>query len=253
MDDKMRGLMIDHIDGKLSGELEKYVLTHIDKHPEARKEYDQLKVVIEEMHAEEELEVPARGKEDFLKMLEEQQPVTPKGKVIRMESKWVARIAAAFALIVLGYAGGKWSANQQELEALRAEMEQTKQLVIVAMDNEGSASARMKGVLTSHSIAEPDMEILNALINTMNTDKNINVRVAAIEALGNFADQEEVRNALIQSLSNQEYPAVQLKLISLMVELGETRAVEPLQNLIHNDEVITVVKDEAQYGLFKLM
>jgi len=87
----------------------------------------------------------------------------------------------------------------------------------------------------------------------MNTDDNINVRVAAVEALGNFASNDRVRKALIESLGNQEFPAVQLKLITLMVQLQEKRAVEPLQNIINNNEVIPAVKDEAQYGIFKLM
>jgi len=87
----------------------------------------------------------------------------------------------------------------------------------------------------------------------MNFDDNINVRVAAVEALGNFADDEKVKDALIQSLVVQEYPAVQLKLIMLMVRLEEKRAIDNLQEIIQNDEVISIVKDEAQFGIFKLM
>ena len=79
------------------------------------------------------------------------------------------------------------------------------------------------------------------------------MRIAAVEALGKFAANDRVRKALIESLGRQESPAVQLKLIALLVQLQEKRAVEPLQKIINNNEVIPAVKDEAKYGIFKLM
>ena len=47
--EEMNSLMIDHIDGKLTGELGKYVERHIEKHPEAVREYDELKDVIKSL------------------------------------------------------------------------------------------------------------------------------------------------------------------------------------------------------------
>ncbi len=259
--EKMRSLMIDHIDGMLTGELGSYVENHISKNPEAKREYDQLKELITAIDKDEAIEVPGSGKADFSAMLEEkkksvqQQSKTGHSRTLTFSiSKNIYRIAAAVALLVLGYFGGRIiNTNNKEMEALRLEMNETRELMMMSMMKESSASERMKGVLASYEIAEADDEILDVLIRTMNSDDNINVRVAAVEALGNFAANERVRKALIESLGNQKFPAVQLKLITLLVQLQEKRAVEPMQNIIHNNEVIPAVKDEAQYGIFKLM
>lgn len=266
--EKMRSLMIDHIDGILTGELRIYVENHINRNPDAKKEFDQLKELITAIDNNVDIEVPKSGKTDFLTMLEEQKNDTNKGKIpVQKKSKIGAprsrsisisknfyRIAAAVTLLVIGYFGGMMlHTNKKEMEALRMEMNETRELMMMSMMKESSASGRLKGVLASFEITDADDEILNVLIQTMNNDNNINVRIAAVEALGKFAANDRVRKALIESLGRQESPAVQLKLIALLVQLQEKRAVEPLQKIINNNEVIPAVKDEAQYGIFKLM
>ena len=58
--------MIDHIDGKITGELARYVEIHIEKHPEAKLEYEELKKVMHLISASEDFEVPESGKELFM-------------------------------------------------------------------------------------------------------------------------------------------------------------------------------------------
>ena len=66
--EKMRSLMMDHIDGNLTGELSKYVENHISKSEEASKEYEQLKQVMTLLKQEEELEPDPKGRDHFLEM-----------------------------------------------------------------------------------------------------------------------------------------------------------------------------------------
>jgi HEAT repeat protein len=86
----------------------------------------------------------------------------------------------------------------------------------------------------------------------MDTDENANVRLAAIDALRKFADEEKVRTALIESLATQEKPVVQIALINLMVQLKEERAKKAFQQIIDDEASISVVKDEASYGIYRL-
>jgi len=76
--------------------------------------------------------------------------------------------------------------------------------------------------------------------------------MAALQALATLADEEKVRAALIHSLSVQDKPVVQIALINLMIELKENRAIKPLKKIIDSEEMIDAVKDEANYGIFKL-
>jgi hypothetical protein len=257
--EEMNSLMIDHIDGKLTGELGKYVERHIEKHPEALREYNELKEVINLLDFNDDLEVPEKGKSDFLTMLEEQKGKTNDTSKIR-KLNWLSkntfyRIAAAVALVLVGYLGSLWvdSVRQSDFQVLENELNDMKELVIKTMMKQESASERIQGVLTVNELKEPDEEILSALITTMNYDDNVNVRMAALEALTNYAQHEQVKNAFIQALLNQDNPTIQIKLISILVNMEEKRAVDPIQKMIDDENISTFVKDEAQYGLYQLL
>ena len=202
--EEMNSLMIDHIDGKLTGELGKYVERHIEKHPEALREYNELKEVINLLDLDNDLDVPEKGKTDFLSMLEEQKAGSSASPGIRklgwLNKNTFYRVAAAVTLILVGYLGSLWvdSIRQSDFQVLENELNDMKELVIKTMMKQESASERIQGVLTVNELKEPDEEILNALITTMNYDDNVNVRMAALEALTNFAEYEIVKNAFIQ-------------------------------------------------------
>jgi hypothetical protein len=256
--EKMRSLMMDHIDGNLTGELGKYVENHINKSKEAMKEYEQLKEIMNLIEKEEELEPDPEGRDHFLEMLEtEKKGSTSKGQdVINLQLRWntLYKVAAAIALIVVGFLGGKMiNQNNDEMQALQQELQETKELVLLSMMKQESASERIKGVMASYDLDQGDEEIVNALINAMNTDDNINVRIASLEALGRFSLDVNVRTALIESLSTQEFPAVQIRLIDLLVAMGDQRAVDPLQQVATDEAIIQSVRDQAQMGIFKLM
>ncbi|MEP5613891.1 MAG: HEAT repeat domain-containing protein [Cyclobacteriaceae bacterium] len=256
---KMEDLIIDYVDGNLTGELKDHVEKTIENKEEWKREFDRLTKVLELMDTTVELKPDASLKLDFDEMLEQEIDALDDSKVVAMQptsNKWFMRIAASVALLILGGTIGVLvmnnMENQRELAALRNEMELTKQLVISSLQNQQSASSRLNGVNTSMVMQVSDDEIIAALVNTMNTDENTNVRLAAVSALAQFSEEDQVRNALLAALETQEDPVVMINLINLMVQLREQRAVESLKNLMQRDEVHKAVKDEAQLGLFEL-
>ena len=256
---KMEDLMIDYIEGRLSGELEKYVANHIEKNPIWKKEYEGLKVVMGLMDESPELEPDESLKFDFLNDLEKEveglanQIESGEAKVIGLNLNTPWRIAASILLVALGVVIGMIIMKQNDRsEEIMAELEMTKQLVINSLENQSSASQRLNGVNASYSINHADKDILYALIKAMNTDENTNVRLAAVEALEKFSGEEKVRSALIDALELQDDPIVQIRLINVMVRLKETRALQPMQNIIDREETLEAVKDEAHMGIFKL-
>jgi len=255
----MEDLLIDYVDGNLTGELKDHVEKTIENKKEWKLEFDRLTKVLQVMDATVELKPDASLKRDFDSMLEQEIDSLDDSKVVQMQpssNKWFMRIAASVALLILGGTIGVLvmnnMENQRELAALRNEMELTKQLVISSLQNQQSASSRLNGVNTSMTMLVSDGEIITALVNTMNTDENTNVRLAAVSALAQFSEEDQVRTALLNALETQEDPVVMINLINLMVQLKEQRAVESLKNLMQRDEVHKVVKDEAQLGLFEL-
>jgi HEAT repeat protein len=91
------------------------------------------------------------------------------------------------------------------------------------------------------------------LVNTLNTDPNINVRLAAVEALYLFRNQPGVRDNLTNSLALQDSPLVQVALIDLLVEIREQRASEALKALIKNEKLNPDVKKLAEQGIKQLI
>lgn len=255
---KMKELMIDYLDGNLTGELNDFVMKHIEKEGRWKNEFEKLKILTNLMDNSRELIPDASLQAGFDKMLAEEMvlaAIKPETKTVYWNSpKMWMQIAASVTILVVGVlVGTRLTSNtqQDELMALRKEMEATKNLVLSSLQNQ-SASSRIGAVNASYQMNSMDDEIVEALINTMNTDENANVRLAALDALSEFSDEEAVRKALIKSLTTQDKAVVQIALINLMVRLKENRAIEPMKQIIEDESSIEVVKDEANFGVFKL-
>jgi len=254
MDDKkMKELMIDYIDGRLTGELKGFVVKHINKSEDNRKEFEDIKETIDLLEHDKELEPDSTLRLEFLNKLEsmEEEKVIPIGG--HFKKYW--QIAAVISVFALALFGGLWYNNQQKEErimAMEEELKETKNMIMMALNENNSASERMLGVNASYDLKIADDTIVNALIRTMNTDKNSNVRLAAINALAKFSNEPTVRKALIKSLATQNDPIVQITLINLMVEIREKGALDELENIINDSTNVESVKDEAYMATYKL-
>ena len=165
-------------------------------------------------------------------------------------------VAAAVVLIAVGIGIGRFwtteSQSTQEVAALHQEIEETKALLRQVVDGNLSASQRLQRVQVSNRLERADPEIRDVLIRAMNTDGNVNVRIAAIKALTDFTDDPTARAALVQSLNSQEDPFVQLMLIHVLVKIKEGRAVPQFQKIIQDQSIDQSVQDEAQRAIFQL-
>lgn len=259
-DDEMRELIIDYIDGNLPGELEEFLEKQIQKDEKTREEYEHMKKVMDTMRSSPELDPEGSLRENFISILEEEKISVEEaeGRTIHFREWWsinnLLKVAAAVAILVIGFFIGFYNrpGDDREIEALRKEMEATKQLVMMSLQQK-SASKRIMGVTASQEMENADKEIIDALIRTLNKDENVNVRLAAVSALSNFTEIPRVKRALIDALEEQKEPIVQIELINLMVEMQEKKAIENLRKLVNDEETIQTVKDEAHMGLFKLM
>jgi hypothetical protein len=273
--DNLESLLIDYIDGKVSSDERNIVEKQIAENEHTAQLYNQLKQVMSKIDHAPKLEPTSILKLNFEKALQQEILNSNKGKSAFAEASaftsfrsdgsvgkqiffqpFVLRIAAGFIFLMICVGTAFWinknNEQQKEIARLREEMDSTKRMMMAMMTNQQSASQRMLGVAASYQIGQPDDEIVNALLKTMNDDPNTNVRLAALEALGKFHQQEHVRLALIASLSKQKDPVVQISLIRLMVEMKEKSVIRELDRLTKDKESIKAVKDEAYSGLLKL-
>lgn len=262
--DKMKGWLIEYIDGQLPDQESAWIEKHIREDEWVRKEYEQLKEVISLMEESQALQPDEQLRDDFEKMLQEEiryqqstehVPAEKEKKSFSFNRYWP--VAAAVALLIIGVLAGifisRQSAQEAALAAMQQEVQETKRLLKTSLQNQTSASQRLSGVLASQTIVTPDEEVLDVLIQVMNHDDNTNVRLAALSALLQYKEQPKVYDALLQSLVSQSDPTVQITLIDVVVELKGKDVKAHLQKIINDDTTPDVVKEEAHVGLFRLL
>jgi hypothetical protein len=161
------------------------------------------------------------------------------------------QLAGAACLLVLGlYAGSlrPWEGRgeAQEMATLRSEVQNMRQLVALSLLQQQSASDRLRGVTYSYRVESSDTEVLSALLRTVNNDTNVNVRLAAVDALRPFLDSQVARRGIVQALPKQPSPLVQVALLDLVREMRDSATVSDVKALIANEEVDQTVRQRAE-------
>ncbi|MBC8487988.1 MAG: HEAT repeat domain-containing protein [Bacteroidetes bacterium] len=254
-------LLIDFIDRKLNKEQTELVKIHLKECKICQAELEQLLIVINDLNEISNEKPSARLKENFMYMLNEEKAKAERTKVIEIKTTkrkiWLynpfSQVAAGVAILVAGVMLGLILNNKpgadHEVSQLKTEVDNMKQMLFHAKLDQSSASQRIQAVNYTQQFSKPDKKILEALIRTMDTDDNVNVRVAAIYALSKFTNETVVREALVNSLKTQEDALLQIILINILVEIREENAVNIIKDLLQKEETIDAVKQMAEKGL----
>lgn len=250
--ERLESLIIDYIDGNLSVEDKELVERELASNPEAARLHTELVEVMGLMDKSSTLKPTGNLSKNFDAILTDE---SKKGRQMFLQPAFY-RVAAAVALLILGagvgYIVSKTQQENERLAVIERELQQNKQMMMQMMNNELSASQRLKGVTVAMSMSQPDDQIVSALVDAMHTDKNSNVRLAALDALAQLSNDPKVRQILIESLSIQNDPVVQIKLIQLLVQMKEKSVVDELKQMVEDDETMKAVKDQAYTGILRL-
>ena len=179
-------------------------------------------------------------------------------------SPWYAvsryRIAAGIALLIGGTFIGMFLDRGltkpvaiNELKMLQSEVSDLKKTAMFTMLKEESSSNRIQAVSYAGELDEADQNVIEVLVNTLNNDKNTNVRMAAAYALSKFSGQKAVRDSLVKSLPLQNDPILQVTLINILAEIGEKNALKPVQEIIANKSTMKEVRNVAENSLRALI
>ena len=176
-----------------------------------------------------------------------------------------APMAVGFAALMLavGYFAGHSGARQAEnatttnsnaqIAAMQTELNNVRQLMIVSMLQQQSASERLQGVSYTAQDQQFDPKVIGALLHTLRADSSVDVRIAALNALSRVgAQQPQIRQGLIDALQPQQSPLVQVALIDQLVELKDRSAVNQIQKMREQPNVNPAVKERAEWALAKL-
>ncbi len=166
-------------------------------------------------------------------------------------TNWM-RIAAAIALLVVGFSAGTvfTSTSDGDYVSLQNQVSDLQQLVMSGVLQDHSASERLQVVNQIEELPEtPNVLLVNTLVETMSTDDSPNVRYAAVQALGKFMHLESVRMEMVRALEHQTDPLIQIAMINLLVEAQERMAIAPMKKLLEEDAIVEEVKRQAQIAI----
>jgi hypothetical protein len=167
------------------------------------------------------------------------------------------QFAYAALLLVCGWIGGYlMSGNRSsavELTLLTAEVRQMKQMVSLSLIQNPSPVDRLRAVNKLSAAQSGEREVIDALFKSLNTDQNTNVRLAAIDALSSFIEDPNVRQGLVQSISQQKSPLAQLELADLLVAAGEKAARQPIEMLLLRNDLNIFLRRGLERNLNKLI
>ncbi len=260
-------LLPDYFEGSLKAEQDDLVEQHIEQCADCREE-----VAIWKKLSLLPVEQPSAGsRERFEAMLHAYQTgrndkASAGFKREKRESVWnwlrspVGAVAWSAALLVIGIFAGNYLGNrttrsnsgQDEIAAMHTELTNMRQMVVLSMLQQQSASERLQGVSYSRREDQLDPQVMSALVHTLRYDGSVDVRLAALDALSRHGAQPQVHKGVVDALQEQQSPLVQVALIDLMLEWRDPDAAQRLRNFEQTPNLNPTVRQRADWALSRL-
>lgn len=283
---RARELFPDHHRGSLPVTEENELRAFLATHPTLQREFDELAATLNALDAMTVSPPTARLRANLLAAIDTEKrastahPAQASTTYLPLPATasrrpqgwfWPARFAAGAALLAAGYFAGihRQSAaappdggvastversSQSEIADLRRQVEAMNELVSHSLLQQPQrlTSDRLKTVLASATLENPNDRIINELIGSLALDPSVNVRLTALEALYPHADQEVVRAGVLASLPREQSPLVQVAMIDFLVAARDLTAAPALDRIFRNDTADRNVRAAAMRGLNQL-
>lgn len=250
--------------------------THLAGCPDCQREFSALSQTLAALDAMPTPSPTPRLRKNFYAMLEEEKNSAASLRVATERERhahrvswlgWILAPLGAAALLTLGFVVGQRSAPtpasapatdtvamREEIKTLQAQVSKMGQLVGYSLLQQQSrpANDRLRGVLTSATLENPNEKTLNDLIGALATDPSANVRLRALEGLFPHAGQEVVRAAVLASLPREQNPLVQVSMIDFLTASRDHEATPALEKLSTSTAADPSVRDAAKRALTQL-
>ena len=169
----------------------------------------------------------------------------------------VIQFAVTVSVLIIGLAMGLnmniGNESEKEIAELKTDVNHLRQTVMSSLLNQSSVTERINGLTMTGRLENVDSQFHSTLLLLLNSDSDVNVRLAAINALSKYADNPYVRQELVKSLDLQSSPLVQIALIDLLSSIQEYDSYPTLMRMIENPDTNAPVKKRAKKALTRLV
>lgn len=267
---RIKELLTDFIEGGLEKKTNDKIEKHLSECNSCKIELDQIKFLYQLIDNSDNNLPPEQLDNDFYSMLENQKKIIKPSFVVNEKAPtlwskifgvWevspLIQIAAAVIILITGLFIGlnirPFNTSSADVVVMQEEIKSMKEMLVYSLINNDSPSQRIKAVNYSEDIKIPDKRLAEVLIKTLNSDENVNVRMAAAYALGRYTDSDEVMEAFINALEKEKDPGMQITIINLLVQTKDKNAIETFNSLIRKNETPILVKDQAVRAIHTML
>lgn len=168
---------------------------------------------------------------------------TPKSaKLVTFQT--LLKVAASICLLAIAFwSGQKSNSNNDDLAQIEGELTQLKEMMMLNLLEQDNSNSRLKAVSLTNDLEQMNEPIVSALLERVQQDPSDNVRIACIEALIPFTDQEQVRKGLAASVAHQESPLVLLSLAEALRAGGQIFSVDSIKKTLPEGLPPGLIKD----------
>ena len=271
---RVQDSFIDYQDGSLPADESAALRAHLASCPTCQREWAALQEMTRKLDALPAAEPSPRLRENFYAMLETHQReadapspfALARGRIDRffaalLPAQPALQFAFALALLFGGlFAGQHYLAPKAvvavpdesakaELAALKAQVNSMGQLVTWSLLQQQSTGDRLQTVLAKMDLKTPDRKVLTDLVGALAFDPSINVRLSAVEALAQHADDALVRAGVLSVLTRERAPLVQVAMIELLAGARDPAAQPVFEKLCRDEAADKNVRDAARRAL----
>ncbi|HEY3401867.1 MAG TPA: HEAT repeat domain-containing protein [Ohtaekwangia sp.] len=188
----------------------------------------------------------------FYEMLAKEKKTSKRFSLTFDWSLWAPRLAFASVTLILGFAGGYFlrpsakPAENNQISELSQQVSDLQEMMMLSLLEKESATERLKAVSLTNEMDQASQKVTAALIETLNNDENVNVRLAALDALKPYVSDDKVREELIRSIAKQKSPLVQVAMAELMVALQAKSSVEEWKRILEDKQTPPDVRKKIQ-------
>lgn len=282
---KVEELFADYLEGKVK---EPEMEIFLSENPSYRQEFEELKQLFHDLPAEEEIPVSADADSSFYSFLEQKSKPRfrlqwgfmkyaaglamivgayflgsrkPDPEVVTIEKpvyitqKVVDTVFAVPTSKPNEKQHGRTSKDlnvKQEIEEIKKGINQINEVqsrMIIAMLRQESASARLEAINNTYDMDLAGPQLLNALASTLEADPSINVRLAALDAMGRFELPKDIRESMVYTLAEERDASLQLALVNKLIKMREQKALPVFEALAGNPNTREQIRNQAEFGI----
>ena len=260
--EKLYELIVDWLAGNLDEIQEVGLKLELKNRDHNIDELEELQQLIETM---DEISIPEPSQEmtdGFYKMLDKAEVKIRRRRGILnifsglkdgLVQKGFAGIAYAVVLLLIGFVLGflltSRPGGSQKMNEMSAEINQMQEMMVFVMLDKSAPTDRIKAIHMTSQMDQINPNIVDGLLFTLNNDPNDNVRLIAAEALLAFAQNDNVRHGLLESIEQQDSPIIQMTLTDGLVAMEEKKSIPYLRRLLDRQDIFDEVRAKLETGI----